>query len=130
MTHILNPRERKLLDYLQVDCKAFQIPGQLPIGTGTVTLSRLTKLGLIETGPGRHNVTGYRLTDDGWRSMYGKPKSDLGEEGAPHHTLKVWSWPPTEDADQKPSPANRKLKALPPRLKELPPRLSPLSKRR
>ncbi len=130
MTYILSSRERKLLQYLQIDDKVFQIGGQLPVGTGKVTLGRLTEIGLLETGLGRFGEIGWRLTDDGWRCMYGKPKGDLGEEGAPHYPLKVWSWPPTSDADRKSAPVKRTLKALPPRLKELPPRLLPLSKRR
>lgn len=45
MTYVLNARERKLLDYLQIDHKVFQIRGQLPVGSGNITLDRLTSLG-------------------------------------------------------------------------------------
>ena len=97
MTHVLSAREQKLLRHLQIDSSVFQIRSQLPLGTGTVTLTRLTELGLLETGPGRHSEVGWRLSENGWRCMYGKPKSELGAEGAPHYPLKVWSWPPTPD---------------------------------
>lgn len=130
MSYVLSARERKLLQHLQIDHKVFQIGGQLPVGTGKVTLGRLTELGLLETGPGRWGDTGWRLTDDGWRCMYGKPIGELGEEGAPHYPLKIWSWPPTPDLLRKPAKAVPRLKALPGRLTELPPRLSPPPKRR
>lgn len=42
MTHVLSAREQKLLRHLQIDSSVFQIRGQLPLGTGTVTLTRLT----------------------------------------------------------------------------------------
>jgi hypothetical protein len=130
MTHILNAQERKLLAYLQLDDQVYQVRGQIPPGIGVVTLGRLTALGLLETGPGRFGDTGWRLTDDGWRCMYGKPKTDLGAEGAPHHELKIWSWPPTPDQARKPAAVKPRLKTLTPRLKELPSVLSPLGKPR
>lgn len=130
MTYVLSAREQKLLRHLQIDSSVFQIRGQLPLGTGAVTLTRLTELGLLETGPGRHGEVGWRLSENGWRCMYGKPESELGAEGAPHHSLKVWSWPPTPDTMRKPVPVKPRLKTLPPRLSELSPRLLPLPKRR
>jgi hypothetical protein len=129
VTHILNARERKLLQHLEIDDRIFHIRGQLPPGTGLVTLERLSKLGLLEAGPGRHGETGWRLSDDGWRCMYGKPKSELGAEGAPHHVLKVWSWPPTLSAPRVPARAGPRLKTVTPRLSELAPHLSPLRRR-
>lgn len=123
MTYVLNARERKLLRELQIDHTVFQIRGQLPPGTGAVTLARLSEFGLLESGPGRFGDTGWRLSDDGWRCMYGKPLADLGEEGAPHHALKVWSWPPTPDAMRAATRTAPRLKTLEPRLKEFSPRL-------
>ncbi|MDF2493269.1 MAG: hypothetical protein K0S66_203 [Sphingomonas sp.] len=129
MTHVLSARERKLLQHLELDDEVYQIRGKLPVGTGEITLDRLTKLGLLETGPGRFGEIGWRLTEDGWRCMYGKPKSELGAEGAPHHPLKVWSWPPTLTAPRVPARSGPRLKTVTPRLSELAPRLSPLRKR-
>lgn len=94
MTYTLSTRERKLLDHLQLDHATYQIPGELPVGSGTVTFERLLGLGLIEAGAGRHGATGYRLTDDGWRCMYGKTYAEMMDEGARYFPLKVWSWPP------------------------------------
>ena len=120
MTYVLTANERNLLREMQFDHRTFQVKGQLPPGkAGKVTLDRLTKLGLLETGPGRWDETGWRLSDDGWRCMYGKTYDELMAGDAPHHPLKVWSWPPTPDhvvAAPKPGP---RLKTLPPRLKRI-----------
>ena len=129
MTYLLTAREQKLLRHLQIDSSVFQIRGQLPVGTGEVTLTRLAELGLLETGPGRHSQIGWRLSDDGWRCMYGKPKADLGAEGPPHYPLRVWSWPATSDKSRKSVSVGPRLKQLAPRLTELQPRLPPLAKR-
>lgn len=96
MVYVLNARERKLLDYLQLDDRTFQIKGQLPVGFGKATLENLTKLGLIEAGQGRFDETGWRLTDDGWRCMYGKTRDEIMASGQKHYPLKVWSWPPSD----------------------------------
>lgn len=95
MTYILGNRERKLLEYLQIDHATFQIPGQLPKGAGAGTLGKLTSEGLLETGAGRFGDIGYRLSDDGWRCMYGKTHNEMMSDGDKHYPLKVWSWPPT-----------------------------------
>lgn len=124
MTYFLTARERKLLRELQFDSECYQIRGQLPVGTGEITLSRLTDLGLLETGPGRFGDVGWRLTDDGWRCMYGKTKGEMASGGAPHLPLKVWSWPPTLDSTTGgAAPPKTRLASLPPRLQPLPPRL-------
>lgn len=122
MSYVLTARERALMKHLQLDSKVFQIPGQLPVGSGKLTRQRLTELGLLETGPGRFGDTGWRLTDDGWRCMYGKTEDEMVQGGAPHHPLRVWSWPPTPDSVAKAAKERSRLKTLPPRLKELPPR--------
>ena len=123
MIYLLSAREHKLLQELSIDHTVFQIRGQLPVGTGTVTLARLGGFGLLETGPGRFGETGWRLSDDGWRCMYGKPYVELGEQGAPHHPLRVWSWPPTPDTTRAAPPTALHLKVLEPRLAGLPPHL-------
>jgi hypothetical protein len=123
MTYILTARERKLLGELQLDHTTYQIRGQLPVGTGKVTLERLTELGLLETGLGRFGETGWRLSDDGWRCMYGQTNDEIMAGGAPVRPLRIWSWPPTPDTKRIPTPARAKLSTLPPRLAVLPPRL-------
>lgn len=95
MSYLLTARERKLLEYLQIDFKSFRIMGQFPQGTGKITVTRLTDLGLLETGPGRHGATGWRLSDDGWRCMYGQTNAEMLATGRVYTPLKVWSWPPT-----------------------------------
>ena len=131
MTYVLSARERKLLEYLQIDHTTFQIRGELPLGSGVGTLSKLTTEGLLEIGPGRFGDTGYRLSDDGWRCMYGKTHDEImsGDGTNRVHPFKVWSWPPTPDAIQTPAKPNPRLTTLKPRLSELPPRLSPLKRR-
>lgn len=82
------------MDHLQLNHRSFQIPGQLPTGFGAVTFNRLLQFGLLESGAGRHGITGYRLTEDGWRCMYGKTLAEMSGTG-PYHPLRVWSWPPS-----------------------------------
>ena len=126
MTYRLTDRERKLLDHLQIDHETFQIPGQLPVGTGKITLERLTELGLLETGEGRFGQTGWRLTDDGWRCMYGQTLDEIMSGESRVRPLRVWSWPSTPDNAPKTLSSRPKLRTLEPRLKPLPPRLKTL----
>lgn len=123
MTYVLSARERKLMDHLQLEHEIFQIRGQLPVGTGMTTLDRLTSMGLLETGAGRFGSTGWRLTDDGWRCMYGKTESEIRAAGVAIYPLKVWSWPPSPNANRLPPKRLSRLASLPPRLAELPPKL-------
>jgi len=125
MTYLLTPQERKLLDHLQLEHEIFQVRGELPVGVGKVSLSRLTDLGLLETGPGRWGDTGWRLTENGWRCMYGKPLVELGSEGAPHRHLRIWSWPPTDDRLVSQPSTSSRLTTLPPRLANVSPRVKP-----
>lgn len=127
MSYVLTARERKLLDHMQFDHRAFQIPGQMPVGTsGKVTLSRLVELGLLETGQGRFGEVGYRITDDGWRCIYGKTHDEIMSSGGQHYPLKVWSWPPTPDNLGKVAAPKPRLRTLEPRLSPMPPRLKTL----
>ncbi|MEV5020723.1 hypothetical protein MRBLMA1_000521 [Sphingobium sp. LMA1-1-1.1] len=126
MTYRLTDRERKLLDHLQMDDETFQIRGQLPVGTGEITLHRLTELGLLETGGGRFGETGWRLTDNGWRCMYGKSQAEMMTNGERNHPLKVWSWPPTLDGSATAGQRHRRLQTLAPKLGMLPPKVRPL----
>lgn len=126
MTYLLNAKERKLLDELQIDHQAFRIRGQLPMGIGNLTIQQLARLGLLESGPGRFGETGWRLSDDGWRCMYGNTNDEIMAAGLPRHPLRVWSWPPTPDsAGNLPQPRGR-LSTLKPQIAELQPRLKTL----
>lgn len=121
MTDVLSARERNLMDHLELDHKVFQIPGQLPSGVGKGTRDRLTRLGLLETGLGRFGETGWRLSDDGWRCMYGKTHDEIMTSGAPHHPLRVYTWPPTPDSAQTVAKRTTRLTMLPSRIPRLPP---------
>ncbi|MGE0651702.1 MAG: hypothetical protein AB7P12_08125 [Alphaproteobacteria bacterium] len=97
MTHVLTARERKVLDKLSFDHGKFLIKGQFPTGcAGDVTLNNLVRLGLAETGPSEryYGTMGWRITDDGWRCMYGKSYAEI-MTGGQHRPLRVWSWPPS-----------------------------------
>jgi hypothetical protein len=96
MSRVLNARERNALERLRFDHRDFLIKGELPSGIGIRTLEGLVDLGLLEKGPGRFGETGYRITPDGWRAMYGKTYEEImaQPEGVKTYPLKVWRWPP------------------------------------
>lgn len=99
MTYVLTSKEQSLLRDMQIDHEKYQVKGELPVGkAGKVTLQRLTELGLLEAGVGRWGDTGWRLSDNGWRCMFGKTYDEMTSEGGQHSPLKVWSWPPTPDS--------------------------------
>ncbi len=98
MSRILNARERRALDVLSFDQRDFVVKGALPAGIGLKTLEGLIELGLIETGPSNrfYGATGYRITPDGWRCMFGMTYEEImaQPEGTKTHPLRVWRWPP------------------------------------
>lgn len=93
MTHVLTSRERRALEKLNEDRRDLLIKGQL-VGVGAVTLQMLVDLGLAETGSSKryYDERGWRITDDGWRCMYGKTLKEMMAGGAPHMPLEIWSW--------------------------------------
>ena len=97
MTHVLDHLERKALEYLGFLYREYLIRGELPPNTGTRTLERLEGLGLVESGPSvRHRgETGWRITSDGWRCMYGRTHQEIMSlpKGAKARPLNVWQWP-------------------------------------
>lgn len=99
MSRNLNAKERQALDRMTLDHANFHIKAELGTGIGTKTVEGLLALGLIEAGPNaRHyGQIGWRLTDDGWRSMYGKTLAEMGPGTGPHRPLRVWHWPPRND---------------------------------
>lgn len=96
MSRILTAKERNGLEKLTEDpiSKDFLIKGQLT-GVGHATLAALVELGLAETGPSTryYGEMGWRITDDGWRCMYGRTLAEMSR-GGPYHPLRVWRWPP------------------------------------
>lgn len=96
MTRVLNARERNALDKLSFDHDDFVVKGHLPRGIGIKTLENLLRLGLISKGPSKryHGQTGWRITPDGWRCMYGQTYEEImAPGGEPALPLSVWRWP-------------------------------------
>jgi hypothetical protein len=94
--HILTAKERNALDRMTLDHSRFHIKAELGTGIGAKTIESLLSIGLIEAGPNaRHyGQIGWRLTDDGWRCMYGKTLEEIMAPGSkPSTPLRVWSWP-------------------------------------
>lgn len=91
----LKPLERKALEKISLDHQKFYIGGEL-VGIGAMTLNELVGIGLLETGPSKqYGVTGWRITPDGWRCMYGKTYEEVMSAGGPTavRPLGVWQWP-------------------------------------
>lgn len=109
MTAVLNKRERAALWKLSTEGGRddFLIAGQL-VGIGKVTIQRLVDLGLIEAGPSEryYGETGWRVTDNGYRAMYGMTHGEIMAmpDGQQVLELAVWSWPPTGEARIRPAP--------------------------
>jgi hypothetical protein len=95
MGAILTSKQRQALDRMTLDHKTFHVKTDLGTGIGPLTIQSLLDLGLIEPGPNQRHYgqIGWRLTDDGWRCMYGKTIDEMSGTG-PHHALRVWRWPP------------------------------------
>lgn len=95
MTRILTYRERQALDRMTIDHASFHAQADLGPDVEMSVIESLLALGLIEAGP-IPNSTSWRLTDDGWRCMFGKTFAKIMASGAddPAQPLKVWQWPP------------------------------------
>lgn len=100
MTTVLNKREKLALWKLSTEGGRtdFLIAGQL-VGIGKVTLAHLVELGLAQVGPSDryYGGSGWRITDDGYRAMYGMTHAEIMAlpDGSTVTELAVWSWPPT-----------------------------------
>jgi hypothetical protein len=70
---------------------------KLGTGVGAKIVESLLELGLIEAGPNpRHyGQIGWRLTDDGWRCMYGETIAEIlaKPDGVKSFPFVVWKWP-------------------------------------
>jgi hypothetical protein len=103
MSYTLNARERRALADATLGDPDFIIEGNFPSGVGKGTLDKLVELGLFQTGPSKryHGEIGWRMTDDGWRCMYGKTHSEMMASCVRHHPLPIWSWPLTNELTAK-----------------------------
>lgn len=101
MDDVLNSRECNALQQLSDVHNEFLIKGEL-VGIGDVTLASLVDRGLAETGPSRKYgpQIGWRITDDGWRCMYGETLKEImvKPDGVKSYPFLVWRWPVDPDA--------------------------------
>ena len=98
MTYVLNQRQRDALKILTDNADQYMPFWQMPKLTGKATLNRLVDLGLAETALTNRlpREIGWRITDNGWRCIYGKTYAEIIAPGAlPPHPLEIWSWPPS-----------------------------------
>ena len=97
MTVLLNNRQRAALKELSHNQDEY-IPYWRFFRVSESTLNSLVELGLAETGltNRRRGEVGWRITDNGWRCMYGKTCAEIMAPGALQSLpLDVWSWPPS-----------------------------------
>lgn len=97
MSQVLNAKERQALDRMSLDHTDFHIKAELGTGIGTKTIESLLALGLIEAGVNErhHGQIGWRITDDGWRCMYGESIAEImaKPDGVKSYPFVVWKWP-------------------------------------
>jgi hypothetical protein len=99
MSTILTKRQREALESVSMEIGEFVVRSRLKrmgrLDIGTETLEFLVSLGLLEKGPAikDHGEFGYKITDDGWRCMYGMTRDEITEY-APAFPLATWRWPP------------------------------------
>ena len=97
MTYLLNSRQRAALNELRQNQDEY-LPYWRFMRVSESTLNSLVELGLAESGPTnrRSGEVGWRITDNGWRCIYGKTFAEIMAPGAlPPLPLDVWSWPPS-----------------------------------
>jgi hypothetical protein len=92
MSGVLTTRQKRALQKLSFDHKEFVVKGELPAGIGLGTMDRLVELGLAEKGPSqrRRGQIGWRITDDGWRCMYGHTADEIAKGDAMVAPRRVW----------------------------------------
>jgi hypothetical protein len=92
----LSPHECKALKLLSENAADYLVWVQL-VGIGQPTLASLVKRGLAETGPSKNHPPqiGWRITDDGWRCMYGETNAEIlaKPNGAKTYPFVIWKWP-------------------------------------
>jgi hypothetical protein len=97
MHDVLNAKERQALSRMELEHEKFHIKAELGTGIGDKTIAHLLELGLIEAGPNHRHYgqIGWRLTDDGWRCMYGETIAEIMAKpsGVKSYPFLVWKWP-------------------------------------
>ena len=94
---LLTQRECAALDALTGTSFGDHFPMRRLPRIAAVTLGKLAKLGLVEEGNRAHWPTerGWRLTDDGWRCMFGKTEQEIID--TPDYqsvdAFTIWRWP-------------------------------------
>jgi hypothetical protein len=105
MSEVLNAKQRQALDRMTLDHSNFHIGAELGPGVGTKTVESLLALGLIEASPNaRHyGQIGWRLTNDGWRCMYGETIAEIlaKPDGVKTFPFVVWKWPVDPDGKRR-----------------------------
>ena len=96
MENRLRAHECKALKLLGGDTTDFLVWGQF-VGIGRPTLASLVERGLAETGPSRNysSEIGWRITEDGWRCMYGETIAEIFTKpvGVKTYPFVTWKWP-------------------------------------
>lgn len=98
MTYVLNHRQREALKILTHNKAQFMPFWRMPERIGKATLNSLVDLGLAETAPTNRlpGEIGWRISDNGWRCIYGKTYAEIVTPGAlSPYPLEIWSWPPS-----------------------------------
>lgn len=97
MSEVLSAKQRQALDRMTLDHQNYHIGAELGPGIGAKTVESLLELGLIEAGSNarHHGQIGWRLTDDGWRCMYGETIDEImaKPENIKAYPFVTWRWP-------------------------------------
>jgi len=92
----LSAYECKALKLLSEQTTDFLVWGYF-VGIGRPTLDALVRRGLAETGPSANypSEIGWRITDDGWRCIYGETIAELlaKPNGSRTFPFVIWKWP-------------------------------------
>jgi hypothetical protein len=92
----LSAYECKALKLLSEQTTDFLVWGYF-VGIGRPTLDSLVRRGLVETGPSANypSEIGWRITDDGWRCIYGETMRELLAKptGTKTYPFLIWKWP-------------------------------------
>jgi hypothetical protein len=101
----LSAHECKALKMLGNDPTDFLVWGHF-VGIGRPTLASLVKRGLAETGPSLRYFPeiGWRITEDGWRCMYGETLAEILAKpaGVRAYPFIVWKWPADPNGARRP----------------------------
>ena len=97
------------------ECKALKMLGDHPteflvwghfVGIGRLTLASLVERGLAETGQSLRYFPeiGWRITEDGWRCMYGETLAEIFTKpaGVKAYPFIVWKWPTDPNGARRP----------------------------